>query len=415
MEKIYVEENQKNNKRMHLSVSVGLSFVVAFVAMLSILFVSLGGTTFALGDVTTLPSDFTTETDEFYIDTGSSTFGAPIFTAHNVDTPIFCVESAIEYATEQKYIRNGEIVDEGFIYLLSKLSALDVKDSDISGAYDTTDNPYSKADVVKTWIQQTAIWAYLGRTSTGTEASKMAAEYKNSNVVTTLAAINSISLMYVPTNENLGTLSISGSTFYNKYGVSNIINTAISYKGSSTLLTVTATKASDKFTEQNDYMKSDKVNISINATGGIAEAQDKYSVTLGNAPAGTKVYGVKSNGTEEQLTSLTNISYATYKSLYVYVPTSAITETVNFSLSVKGNFEVYTGYYYIPDASAAGQRIITIDKVVKPKSSSVEFTITKSEDTGSNASKIMYIVGMIVLLSGLGILYVNIKNQKQYQ
>ncbi len=422
MEKIYIEEKQKNNKKLHLSVSVGLSFAVAFVAMFSILFISLSGTSYAAPNMSaTLPTTFTTGEDEYFIGSetpsGSVAYSVPIFTAQNVDTPIFCVESLIEFATNTKYVREGEIKDEGFIYLLTKLEALNVKDSDISenssNPYVTTNNPYSKADVVKTWIEQTAIWAYLGRTQ-GYNPSRTRDDYKASGVVTTLAGINKIIFQYSPTQETLGELYINGSTFYNKYGVADIVNTAISYYNTTTLLTVSAKKNGTAFTETNGYMKSSKIDVTISTTGGIAQASNTYKISLGNAPAGTKLYGLNGNK-EEEITNLNAVDYTKYKSFYIYVPKNKITETITFSVTVNGSFDVYTGYYYKPDNAAAGQHVITVDTVEKSKPANLEFTLAPAPDTGVNISKLMYIVGMIVLLSGLGILYVNIKNQKQYQ
>ncbi len=60
MEKIYVEENKKKKMNTRLGISVGLSFAVAFAAIVSILFVSMSGTTYSLDDVTTLPATIKT-------------------------------------------------------------------------------------------------------------------------------------------------------------------------------------------------------------------------------------------------------------------------------------------------------------------------------------------------------------------
>lgn len=421
MEKIYIEEKQKNNKKLHLSISVGLSFAVAFVAMFSILFISLSGTSYAAPSVTTLPTSFTTKTTEFAVvdyNGDDGYYDTPIFTAENVDSPVFCVESAREFANNTLYTRDGEINDEGFIYLLSKLSALDVKDADIvAGSTLDTSIGLSKSQIVKSWIKQTAIWAYLGRAG-GIYSSTASDIYKNAGVVNDLASKASVKFYAEDASIDPVILSIADSSkIYAKYGVANIINTALSYKFSTTVLTVKATKASGNFGEpEGGYMKSPEVTVNVNATGGITTNPTTYSVSLGNAPEGTKVKGVKSNGQEVELSAsdLNAVSISAYQGLYVYVPANKVTETVTFSLTIKANFKVYTGYYY-KTQNSNDQRIITIDLVDKPKSSSVEFTLTPTPDTGVNVSKLMYIVGMIVLLSGLGILYVNIKNQKQYQ
>ena len=421
MEKIYVEENQKNNKKMHLSVSVGLSFAVAFIAMVSILFVSLSGTTFAAPDVSTLPSEFTTsEGDVFISPVDGAQYGVAVLGAQNVDTPIFCVEADLEFSQSTAYKRDGEIKDEGFIYLLTRLESLNVPESDVTDV-DGTNYPfgnfgYSRSDLVKVWLKQTAIWAYIGRS--GSDPAHSGSTYSNANVVNSLSNITTLQVRAEGSVQGMIKLADS-SKLYKKYNIDQIVNTALTYYNKTSVLNLSVKKTSDDFEKTGNYMKSNAINVTMGVTGGIATNEDTYSITLNGAPNGTKVYGVNASNKEVDITNnLSSVSYSQYKKLYVAVPTSAIEENLNFGLTVKGKFEVYTGYYYKPveqQPSGFGQRIITVDKLSKGKQATVEFSIVKAPDTGLDVSKIMYIVGMIVLLSGLGILYVNIKNQKQYQ
>ena len=50
--------------------------------------------------------------------------------------------------------------------------------------------------------------------------------------------------------------------------------------------------------------------------------------------------------------------------------------------------------------------------IPKEVSKGLDFTIVKVPDTATDISGTIYVVGLIVLLSGLGILYINVRKQK---
>ena len=196
--------------------------------------------------------------------------------------------------------------------------------------------------------------------------------------------------------------------------MNTILDKAILSHNSGNVLNVSVSGNGNKFTYANDRLKSDKITVKIGTSGLISDFSDNYTIKLGNAPKGTQVYGINASGKEELIKDLDNVSYSKYQQLYLYVPAKEVKGKVDFTLSVQANFEVYTGYYYEPTSGTA-QRVTTVDKFSHAKVAGMPFNITKAPDTGTDASSIMYIIGMVVLLSGLGILYVNIKNQKQYQ
>lgn len=412
MEKIYVEENQKKNKNTRLGISVGLSFAVAFAAIVSILFVSMSGTTYSLDDVTTLPATITTVAPTHEIADEDGLFRVHPYSAQGISNPIYCVESNVDYEANITLSRvkksgGGEYVieDVGFIYLLTKIANLSVNASDINSS--TTISDADKVKYVNAWLKQTAIWSYLGRIGAANSSPSYSADK-----AATLYALDSLNV--TETGSLVANLTTTDSTksFYELVGLKDIVDTAYNNRKNTTYLSVGLTKASDKFTVTKGYLKSDKIIVKYDNTGVISGKSDTYSLTLSNAPKGTKVYGINSSGKEELIKDLKNVSYSKYKSLYLYVPTSEVKGTVKFSVGITGKFEVYTGYYY---ENGTAQRVTTVDKVAMSRNAGEDFTITKAPDTASNASRIMYIVGMVVLLSGLGILYVNIKNQKQYQ
>jgi len=137
MEKIYIDQEQNNrrqkrNKKFNsLRLSFGLSFVVAFVAIASILFVSLSGVSYAVDDVETLPVNITTlaSESEDVMDDGAN--GVTIYRATAEGSSesflVYCMESAEDYYDGVTLTRTKEISDNGLIYLLAKLDAAAAK------------------------------------------------------------------------------------------------------------------------------------------------------------------------------------------------------------------------------------------------------------------------------------------------
>ncbi|MBQ6539155.1 MAG: LPXTG cell wall anchor domain-containing protein [Bacilli bacterium] len=421
MEKIYIEENQKKKMSARLTASVGLSFAVAFVAIVSILFISMSGTTYSLPNVDTLPATITTlspadnpnirlkPTDS----TGAGDFAVEpyVATVGSGTKPVYCVESAIMYSAATLK-RGQKISDEGFIYLLTKIETLNIDSSKLTTTGSLTAD--QAKSYVKSWLGQTAIWMYLG--STGAANSKtVAGDSTQVYVSTRKSEMYNIKNMQV-TDFGLdpkGTIT-AATSFYKDSGMNTILDKAILSHNSGNVLNVSVSGNGNKFTYANDRLKSDKITVKIGTSGLISDFSDNYTIKLGNAPKGTQVYGINASGKEELIKDLDNVSYSKYQQLYLYVPAKEVKGKVDFTLSVQANFEVYTGYYYEPTSGTA-QRVTTVDKFSHAKVAGMPFNITKAPDTGTDASSIMYIIGMVVLLSGLGILYVNIKNQKQYQ
>ena len=436
MEKIYIEENQKKNNK--LSVSVGLSFAVAFIAIVSILFISMSGVTYSIDNVDSLPATITTEAAGMELMPTSPSFGSGNYdeTSYMVHTysaqingsskPVYCVESAIAYKAAS--LNKGKrIEDEGFIYLLTKLDALQIDTSKIAFR-NATSGTLSQEDAIKYtryWLTQTAIWMYLGVnnepnsiTLPGDSTQVYTAGHKND-----LYSIMELQVGRAPSASGYVSVVSGGVSLYKDLGVDTILDTAIRFHGRQDVLDIGASKTSDKFTLVNNdtFLKSDKITINLSTEGITAAAASTYKIKLTGAPEGTKVYGVNNaqgdanNGNEELITNLNAVDYSKYQQLYVYVPADKVTQKVEFTLEVDGDFEVITGYYYEPGTAGSAQRVTHIGKYSYTKNTGVDFSLSPAPDTGTDASSILYIIGMIVLLSGLGILYVNIKNQKQYQ
>ena len=85
------------------------------------------------------------------------------------------------------------------------------------------------------------------------------------------------------------------------------------------------------------------------------------------------------------------------------------------TLVAEGFFKQYSGYYYVSKTqSIEAQRVTTIALVSQRQDGNAELALTVTEDTALDISQSIYFIGLIVLLSGLGILYANVKKQKEY-
>lgn len=158
--------------------------------------------------------------------------------------------------------------------------------------------------------------------------------------------------------------------------------------------------------EENNNIKTSLIYPTIN--GSISS----YSLDISKAPQGTKVY----NESNRELTNLTSIPSNT--KFYLEIPVENIENfTYDFNVTATITNGDYTGYKYKKKLSGNGK---TADSTVvlvthePPKiHSTIEVKATHVEDSASSFSKVIYMVGLFILLCGVGIIYVNMKPKKQ--
>ena len=119
---------------------------------------------------------------------------------------------------------------------------------------------------------------------------------------------------------------------------------------------------------------------------------------------------LKSQIIKRKIQALSNISLSSYDHFRVYVPKDIVsTEKKEVTVVFNYKFEVISGYYY----KANGHQTVTmLGTLPKEVSDGETFQIVKVPDTATDISGTIYVVGLIVLLSGLGILYINVRKQK---
>ena len=159
----------------------------------------------------------------------------------------------------------------------------------------------------------------------------------------------------------------------------------------------------NKWTEEDNVYKSSLITVSSSNSEAVV---NNYQLSLQNAPTGTKVYTESGN---EITASLSNIAAGT--KVYITVPTSEVKNgSANFTLNAKANIKYDAAYKYV-DKVNNHQPSVLVGPETKDIAGSINLTITP--DTASMISKSIYFIGFIILLSGAGILYANLKTKEQ--
>ena len=245
-------------------------------------------------------------------------------------------------------------------------------------------------DMVNLWITQAAIWN-LQNSFTSTELNNEPIRY-------TLSDIG-----YYRLTSGSGNLSSAKLWQY----VEALVDGANNSKDPST--------ATLSVTGDTNWTKSD--NISKSGLITVASSNDlaklaTYSISLENAPEGTKIY------TEDGTYITDNSSdIAANKKIYITIDNSKIDKTkeYNFKINATGNIIYDAAYQYVDNSNqcngVACQPSVLVGPTTKNIAGALDFKIVP--DTASSLSKTIYYIGFIILLSGVGIIYANIRPKKQ--
>ena len=198
-----------------------------------------------------------------------------------------------------------------------------------------------------------------------------------------------------------------GDTWFNHYGVSAVVSEALTKEGTLDDVSINlsvANEGNSQWTESGDFYRTGKINVET-----LGASSSSVAASL-NGIDNAMLYGCPSSGDCNENKDITNISLTSYDHFRIYVPKDAVsTEKKNVTLVFNYKFEVISGYYY----KANGHQTVTmLGTLPKEVSKGLDFSIVKVPDTATDISGTIYIVGLIVLLSGLGILYINVRKQK---
>lgn len=405
MEKIYMENNQKKQKKnMWQSKSVIGTFALAIIALVAMVVVGVGQVSYAIPEIVDkFPDTFTTaEPGETILGTNGGNVSFPVLPYKTTDNlVVFCMEHHVDFMSDTTFTKGDAIQDYGLLYLMAHIYPHQTF---------KTANGTELAEPVQVWLSQVAIWLYLAEMYPDNAKYSLAV----GSTLTAEEALNVIKNtrgIYTQTDSNYykadGTsaldISANDATFYDTY-LLPLLNTAKANKNiPNKELKISMDSLVDK-TSDGAYYQSSEITVLASPS----ENFNGYDLELTQAPEGTKVVDVNGN----EITKLTDLQ-ATDK-FYIRVPADKVTdENKVIKFRVIGSFTTYEGNYYV---AAGAQTIASVDTVTNNKDVGSEFTIDYTPDipdTGISAAQTVYFIGLIVLLSGVGIIYANVKPTEQ--
>ena len=404
-----MEQNNKNKKRgFQSSTSIMMSFILAFVAIVSIAAYGFGKISFAIPEEaqTTFPDTIVTAaegTDEYRI--AGMTATLPINIHRTTDgNYIYCIESDVDIMEGLTYTKDTEISDKGLLYLFNHLLGTDTTIVDGNGN--------AVPETAKGWIVQTAIWTYqyevkadnsYERTLSDATVAAFKAETSLHNGSSIVPIFSTTEPIYSTCKVKNDKLADNGATI-----MALITKAEKIHNGTEAwdAFSLTISKKTDTIsaTSDNKYYQTDV--ITVNGTGGKFLG---FKIDTTGLPEGSKI--LNTNGEEMKGDALDNLVTGTQ--FVLRVPIDKITEkTKNVSLSVTGAFEGDVAYRYV---SGDKQKVAFAGKVTKHINKGIDFTFDYTPDvpdTSITTAQSIYFIGLIILLAGVGIIYANIKPKK---
>ncbi len=405
MEKIYIDEKKKKKqtffgKLFNNKGPVVMTIIVAIVGIAGLVAFGFNQISFAAPDKSgaALPPIFEAgqgeSTTRAYGESSTVTGSIlPVLGFHGIlengdRVPVFCVEYNISYTPGVDYISGPELTDQGLIYLMSQLYPNKPLVNENGDEYD---------EMIQVWVTQAAIWSYLYEVG----------DPNNTNFVEWNDKVKAVDQLFIGQNM-MPVLTTPGSTVFEKLGVNAIIAQAKQYR-TTPFVHLTVNKASDtiSITNDNKYYQSDIVSVVGTTSSPLINSYEGYSVTLNNAPEGTILVDESGNVYDD----ITNMSPTS--KFYVRVPVAKVTDNYkNIEINIRGHFKMFGANYYTADTY---QKVVNVGILNrsedKPLSIKLDYT-PQVPDTGMSTAQTIYFIGLIVLLSGVGIIYVNAKPSK---
>ena len=391
MEKIYMHDNQnKKVRRARKRGSSVTTVLVAIVAVAALIVVGFGQISFAIPEEgVTLGNEFTSATpDNNTIVYGqNSKFGVNSLLTDK-GQHVFCIERDVDYKGDLKYVKSERVLDSGLLYIMYNVYP---KKKIMDGENEL---PVG----VQVWLSQSAVWIYAATSG-----------YKN-NTEMTKEVVEGI-LYETELYGKDGTVLISLSedeeyqSLYDKYGLLELLIEAKKLgTAPSNSLDVTKKSEGVSMTSDGKYYQTGFVDVVGTVLSESIGSFNGFELKLNKAPEGTMV--VDKDGKE--ITDLTNLQPGTKFAFKVPVD-KVKEENKKMEVSVLGSFDSYAADIYVAEGS---QTVTSVSKINNNLSVPLDLELNYAPtvpNTALNNSATLYIIGLILLLSGLGIFYTSAK------
>ena len=406
MEKIYIENNKQNNNKNFLhSKSILGTFALAIIAVIAIVIVGVNQSSYAIPEVTNpLPDTFVTAdiVDSETIKTSPAGAGHPVnpykTTADTGSLRLFCMQPSAEFAGGKTYKKGEKVTDYGLLYLLAELSGKTFND-EINAVY----SDQTVREAVKTWVSQVAIWMYLNDSRVTPDSAiknysfkeGVKEQFEGAKALTIGDAVT----LYKADGTVGVTTTDTDKTFKAVY-VDKLVEAAIAHK--STPNKVLKINKTDTISVTSDEKYYQTAQISVDGE----ENFNGYSVKLEAAPEGSFIVNANGNKLEDD-----DHMSGTDK-FYIRVPVDKVNENNKIiKFSVTGSFTTLEGNYYFDEGNEY-QTVAAVQTVTSNVQTGAEIPLNYTPDvpdTGLSTAQTVYFIGLIVLLSGIGIIYANVK------
>lgn len=293
----------------------------------------------------------------------------------------------------------GDRMEYGLAYILSNsyptksiVGSVTPKVFQNSSYLDPSTDPGDNInDMLDVWVTQMAIWGYQGSIASNGLENKGLGVFDNVNKI----AYDYFYSYESPSKNN----PYVAPTLWKDY-VEPLITKAKAATANSPYDATMTMKVDGEWTkiDGTDNVKSGLISTSISSGNtGV------YSLTFDNAPEGTKVY------TEDGKEVTDKESIPVSSKIYLVVPKSDKKEDYKFSVKANSTLTYDAAYQYV-DKTTGHQPSILVGPESKDLSASLEMTL--APDTALSVSNSIYFLGFLILISGVFVIYANVKTKE---
>lgn len=394
MEKIYMHDNQNQKiRRARKRGSSVTAVLVAVVAVAALIVVGFGQISFAIPEEgVTLGNEFiSAEPDVATMIYGeNSRFGVNQLLTKD-GKPVFCIERDITYKGDLKYVKSERVLDSGLLYLMSNIYPnKKIMDGD-------TELPLG----VQVWLSQSAVWIYAS--INGYENNtEMTADVMEKILLETQLYDKDMNVVAKIDDDDI---AAGHSSLMGKYGIFKLLQDAQKLgTAPSNSLNVTKKSEGVSMTSDGKFYQTDYIEVVGTVLSESIGTFNGYELKTKNAPEGIMIIDKDGN----EIKDVTNLAPGT--KFAFKIPVEKVTEeNKKIEVNVLGSFDSYAADIYVADTS---QTVTSVSKVNNnlsvPLDVDLNYTPTVP-DTALDNSATLYIIGLILLLSGLGIFYTSAK------
>lgn len=343
------------------------------------------------------PDSFTTNDNDTVLANTEISKHVNVFDYHTKEMKkVFCYDRKINYNPASKvYTKTAEEVDYPVVYIISHAI-------DYYKQLDSTGVTEQNQKYEMSWMTQIAIWIYQNADN--------------------FASINSITPNIFKETEETVYSARADKLFEKALQLVTAAKSAANPASDVKLNVSSSNKYSvdkDNKTIRTSLITVDKTNIS------------SYKLDISKAPKGTKVYagsGANEDGCvvcdsagglccpindKENGTEITDLGNITVDKFYLVFPIdNAENYTYDFNLGIStDNYVYYKGYKYTN--TEGNQPLVIVAPDNKTLNASLNLKGSHVEDTASSIANSIYFVGFLILITGIGIIYANVKTKKE--